>query len=190
MVVTPYSETYDGVEHDAVTVTVGGKAPAADMKIRYAKVTDTGIENFTDEMPKVKNCSDSGTQYKVEISGDNYMTQVFTSTGINISKYNLAYASLALRNSTFTYNGQEQIPDITAAIMKNGNKLEVIPDSSYSISYKKGSDYCENPTDVGTYAIILTAKDTAENYTGTFSDYGMFLYNFRSEEHTSELQSH
>ena len=143
------------------------------MKIRYAKVTDTGIENFTDEMPKVKNCSDSGIQYKVEISGDNYMTQVFTSTGINISKYNLAYASLALSNSTFTYNGQEQIPDITAAIMKNGNKLEVIPDSSYSVSYKKGSDYCENPTDVGTYAIILTAKDTAENYTGTFSDYGI-----------------
>ena len=173
VVVTPYSGTYDGVEHDAVTVTVGGKAPAADMKIRYAKVTDTGIENFTDEMPKVKNCSDSGIQYKVEISGDNYMTQVFTSTGINISKYNLAYASLALSNSTFTYNGQEQIPDITAAIMKNGNKLEVIPDSSYSISYKKGSDYCENPTDVGTYAIILTAKDTAENYTGTFSDYGI-----------------
>lgn len=172
VVVTPYSGTYDGVEHDAVTVTVGGKAPAADMKIRYAKVTDTGIENFTDEMPKVKNCSDSGTQYKVEISGDNYMTQVFTSTGINISKYNLAYASLALSNSTFTYNGQEQIPDITAAIMKNGNKLEVIPDSSYSISYKKGSDYCENPTDVGTYAIILTAKDTAENYTGTYSHYG------------------
>lgn len=171
VVVTPYSGTYDGVEHDAVTVTVGGKAPAADMKIRYAKVTDTGIENFTDEMPKVKNCSDSGIQYKVEISGDNYMTQVFTSTGINISKYNLAYASLALSNSTFTYNGQEQIPDITAAIMKNGNKLEVIPDSSYSISYKKGSDYCENPTDVGTYAIILTAKDTAENYTGTKKAY-------------------
>ena len=172
VVVTPYSGTYDGVEHDAVTVTVGGKAPAADMKIRYAKVTDTGIENFTDEMPKVKNCSDSGIQYKVEISGDNYMTQVFTSTGINISKYNLAYTSLALSNSTFTYNGQEQIPNITAAIMKNGNKLEVIPDSSYSISYKKGSDYCENPTDVGTYAIILTAKDTAENYTGTYSHYG------------------
>ena len=26
---------------------------------------------------------------------------------------------------------------------------------------------------MGTYAIILTAKDTAENYTGTFSDYGI-----------------
>lgn len=172
VVVTPYSGTYDGVEHDAVTVTVDGKAPTADMKIRYAKVTDAVAENFTNEMPKVKNCSDSGNQYNVEISGDNYVTQVFTSTKVNISKYNLDYAALSLRNTKFIYNGQEQVPEIAAYIMENGSILEVIPASSYSVSYKRGSDYCENPTDVGTYVISLTAKDTAENYTGTHSPYG------------------
>ena len=71
--VEPYSGIYDGKEHDALTVMVGGEEPSADMTIEYAK---TGTESFSTEMPKVTDCADSGTTYQVRLSSDTYETEL------------------------------------------------------------------------------------------------------------------
>ena len=172
VVVTPYSGIYDGKKHDAVTVTVDGKAPTEDLKIRYAKVTDSGTEEFTNEMPKVEYCAASGSRYKVEISGNHYVTQVFTSEAVNIDPFNLAKADVYLiyNNSPYTYNGNGQAPQNIVAYIVATQAPEIIPPSSYTVSYEKeGVDY-ENAVDVGKYTVVLTANGNSSNYTGTYRD--------------------
>ena len=165
-----YSGTYDGKEHDAVRVEkVDGKTPSDDMTIRYAKVGNGVVGNFTEDMPKVKDCSDSGVTYRVEISSKNYQTMTFNPQGmVRISPFALKNAEVTLDNTEFTYNGEKLVPTITAKI-PNGT---LIPSDSYTVSYEKQENEswiaCTECVNVGTYREILTAVDSqTNNFTGT-----------------------
>ncbi len=164
--VTPYIGTYDGFEHDAVEVKVGGKQPSGvdDMSIKYAKVENGAAGNFHEELPKVKDRADSGAAYRVEISSKNYQTQTFDASGaVQIAPFNLNGAEVTLDKNEFTYNRESQVPTVTAKI-PNGT---LIPSDAYTVSYEKQENgswiACAECVNVGTYRVILTAVDSENN---------------------------
>ena len=166
--VEPYSGTYDGFEHDAVKVEVDGKTPSADMTIKYAKVKNGVVGEFTEKLPNVKDRADSGATYQVEISSKNYQTQTFVSGAVQIAPFDLNGAEVTLNKNEFTYNGENQVPTVTANI-SNGTP---IPSDSYRVSYEKQENEswisCAACINAGTYRVILTAVDSQDNnFTGT-----------------------
>ena len=166
--VEPYSGTYDGSEHDAVEVRVNGERPSTDMTIKYAKVENGVAGNFGEMMPRVKDRADSGAHYQVEISSKNYQTQTFVSGAVQIAPFDLNGAEVTLNKNEFTYNGENQVPTVTANI-SNGTP---IPSDSYTVSYEKQENEswisCAGCINAGTYRVILTAGDSQDkNFTGT-----------------------
>lgn len=167
--VTPYNGLYDGKYHNALTVKVDGKAPADDMVVQYRTVQNSQMSDYTSVMPQVKDCSDNSKYtYKVKISGENYETiEISVDDHVYIQPYNLSGAEVSLSSTEFTYNKNQQVPAVEAYI----NDSEVkIPESSYTVSYKKDDTACAKPTDAGTYQIVLTANSSDSNYTGTNAD--------------------
>lgn len=169
--VTPYRGYYDGKYHDALTVTVDGKAPTDDMVVQYTTVENGIMSDYTSVMPQVRDCSDNSKYtYKVKISGDNYNEiTIDVTSGVYIQPYDLSGAEVKLSSTEFTYNKNQQVPVVTAYINDSGEK---IPESSYTVSYKykKDDTACAEPADAGTYQIVLTANASDSNFEGTNED--------------------
>ena len=138
------------------------------MTIKYAKVKNGVVGEFTEKLPNVKDRADSGATYQVEISSKNYQTQTFVSGAVQIAPFDLNGAEVTLNKNEFTYNGENQVPTVTANI-SNGTP---IPSDSYRVSYEKQENEswisCAACINAGTYRVILTAVDSQDNnFTGT-----------------------
>lgn len=93
--IVPYSGTYDGASHDAVTVT----GMPAGTSVSYCASADG---TFSADCPQVKDVSDTGKSYYVKISGDNYNTWTSAVSGaINITPASVSYSEITAIGKTY-----------------------------------------------------------------------------------------
>ena len=155
--VKAYSGQYDGNDHDAVIVSNQPEGTT----IKYRKQG----ESYQDSCPKVRNCADSGSVYEVEISSGNYKTQTYTTGKVSITPAALSSATVILETPSVVYNGNSQVPTVHAVF---GTDSVEIPKAFYTVSYKKDNKTVDEPTDAGTYTVVLIATNVADNnFTGT-----------------------
>ena len=105
-------------------------------------------------------------QATITITGmGNYDSNTTTSVNFTINVADISQGALSLNKNSYIYNQQTQKP--TETIVLNGDTLKI--DTDYTVAYHKDSEtgeVVENPTDVGTYYVVLTGKG---NYSGTKS---------------------
>ena len=93
-----------------------------------------------DENNSVYYSNDGGSIFKK--SDDSIVYQSPSRTKLTSEMFSLSPSDL-----NFVYNGNKQVPTISVDLVEN---------TDYKISYKKGSDTVESPKDAGNYQLIIT----------------------------------
>ena len=153
---TPYSGTYDGRAHNAIT---NVNVNPADAKIEYS----TNGTTYSTTMPTVTNSS--SFTVTVKASQEGYKTQITTET-VKVSK---AEGKLTLSatsgtitypsNATFTVSGNTG----TLSVSSNNNNIATASVSGNTVTVKSG-------TTVGKATITVTSAE-ASNYTAKSATY-------------------
>lgn len=168
--VEPYRGTYDGSEHPAVTVKLNGATLPDDFKVSYAAAgTEESGQEYSADMPMVKDVSDTGKEYSVRIESDNYETFSITSGKIAISKRSMTEVVPMLVSSREIYDGNEKNPEVRAGIRINGTMIYELENTDYSVEWKTVDSNAKlsdsgNPVNAGTYRVVL--KAASDNFTG------------------------
>ena len=179
IIVKPYTGTYDGESHPAVTVEKGEESLIGNeqYKILYVDCTnpDVGISRdmYSDKMPTVKDVSDTGKNYQVLIQRENYSDAVIGlgQERVKIEPMNMADITVSLADSEYIYNGNEQTPVVEAKLMKDGQTIETLKDTDYTVTWQAKDSNTQlsssgKPIDTGIYYAVLTAKEGG-NFTGS-----------------------
>ncbi len=110
----------------------------------------------------VENPTEVGTYYIVLTGKGNYTGG--NSTSFQIVRGNIVSDSITLSQDSYTFNQQVQKPDVTVEVQ--GRTLMAGED--FSLEIRRGSatgEIVENPTEAGTYYVVVTAM--GDSYTGT-----------------------
>ena len=160
--VTPYSGTYDGKAHNAITkVTVN----PTDAKIEYS----TNGTSYSKTMPTITNTSEFTVTVKASKEG--YKTQTTTETvKVNKANGNLSLSSysgtITYPNSTaFTVSGNTG----TLSVSSNNNNIATASVSGNTVTVKPG-------TTAGKATITVTSAETS-NYTAKSATYEATINN-------------
>ena len=115
IIITAYSETYDGSEHSVIKEISGYPAGS---KVEYS--TETGTPNWNTTCPKVKNVSDSKkTKVRICISKDNY--EPWVSDEIQATIFPAKIANLPLNPQMSVPWTCKKVADITTNLPTNWN---------------------------------------------------------------------
>ena len=167
IIITAYSETYDGSEHSVIKEISGYPAGS---KVEYS--TETGTPNWNTTCPKVKNVSDSKkTKVRICISKDNY--EPWVSDEIQATIFPAKIANLPLDPQIFVPWTCKKVADITTNLPTNWNWQDSSKDlqegSNSVIAVYTGPDAGEGNYERETVDYTITrSKCTHEHTAGRY----------------------
>ena len=167
IIITAYSETYDGSEHSVIKEISGYPAGS---KVEYS--TETGTPNWNTTCPKVKNVSDSKkTKVRIRISKDNYESWV--SDEIQATIFPAKIANLPLNPQMSVPWTCKKVADITTNLPTNWNWQDSSKDlqegSNSVIAVYTGPDAGEGNYERETVDYTITrSKCTHEHTAGRY----------------------
>ena len=167
IIITAYSETYDGSEHSVIKEISGYPAGS---KVEYS--TETGTPNWNTTCPKVKNVSDSKkTKVRIRISKDNYESWV--SDEIQATIFPAKIANLPLNPQMSVPWTCKKVADITTNLPTNWNWQDSSKDlqegSNSVIAIYTGPDAGEGNYERETVDYTITrSKCTHEHTAGRY----------------------
>ena len=148
---TPYTGTYNGTAHDALSVDAAALGALTGWSVAGYSRTETGTYNTT--MPQVTNVADSGKIY-VKFANTSY-ADVIAEYDVTVSAKDISGANITLGTQA-TYNGTAQ-PVVIGSVKVDGAPLGT---TDYTIT--SGNE----ATDVGNNTLVIEGKG---NYTGQAS---------------------
>ena len=152
--VTPYTGTYDGRQHNAVTVNV----TPSDAKIEYSINGGT----YSTTMPTITNVSSFTVTVRASKAG--YTTKVITET----TKINKASGTLKLSATSGT---STNFNNVTFSVSGNTGSLSVSSSNSkFATASIRGNTVTVKPIMAGSATITVTSAATA-NYTAASATY-------------------
>ncbi|MBQ8451938.1 MAG: InlB B-repeat-containing protein [Clostridia bacterium] len=155
--VVPYTGTYDGVYHDALSITLTNPSDAV---VRY-KTSPFG--DYSTEIPQVKNGGTYTIYYEIKKDG---WTTITSSVNVVINKAALEldpFQTLPIVINNLEYNGQNQ-PLATAGTLLTDDDYGVIKyrvvaeDGSFDTAYNASIPVGHNVT---TYTVYYKTEDSA-----------------------------
>ena len=151
--ITPYSGSYDGINHDVVTITpVDG---FSDYTVYYSTGNQ---ETWTTTMPTI---TDAGTlDFYVKVTKANYKDWISEKQTAEVTPVALDSSMISFNDTNHYYTGQEVKPKIT---VKNSNRT-LEPGTDYTVSYTNNTSVS---TESSKAKVTITA--TNGNYTGSAS---------------------
>ena len=158
LTVTPASGLYVTSDFMTVSSTVTGEMAQArrmapNLDISHIDVTPTDPDANPSQV----------TSYMFNIPADGCEIEVIVDFQ---SRKSLTEAMISLSPTSFTFNGGVQTPTVTV----QDGETSLTKDKDYTIRYKKEKNgewtVTDNPTDIGTYCVIVTA---ISSYTGEIS---------------------
>ena len=167
IIITAYSETYDGSEHSVIKEISGYPAGS---KVEYS--TETGTPNWNTTCPKVKNVSDSKkTKVRICISKDNY--EPWVSDEIQATIFPAKIANLPLNPQMSVPWTCKKVADITTNLPTNWNWQDSSKDlqegSNSVIAVYTGPDAGEDNYERETVDYTITrSKCTHEHTAGRY----------------------
>ena len=151
--ITPYSGSYDGADHEVVSITPAGGF--TDYAVYY--ITDNKA-TWTTTMPTI---TDAGTlDFYVKVTKPNYKDWISEKQTAEVTPVALTDNMISFNDENHYYTGQEVKPEIT---VKNSNRtLEPVTD--YTVSYTNNTSVS---TEDSKAKVTITAANG--NYTGSAS---------------------
>ena len=163
--ITPYSGSYDGINHDVVTITpVDG---FSDYTVYYSMDNQ---ETWITTMPTI---TDAGTlDFYVKVTKANYKDWISEKQTAKVTPVALDSSMISFNDTNHYYTGQEVKPKIT---VKNSN-MTLVSGTDYTLSYTNNTSVS---TESSKAKVTITAANG--NYTGSAS--AEFNIEYANEEY-------
>ena len=105
----------------------------------------------------------NNANYTFSFTNDQLVISAFDLS--NTSSSIITYTDASDCDNTYTYDGESKYLGFT---LKNSHTGDLVKNTDYTVTYKKGGEVVASPTDVGEYTVEITGK-AGGNYTGTMT---------------------